>query len=126
MPQFFVDEDLAAAIEKLANPKPFEHLSFNTALRRVIVSLTAKTSQKPSGDDLSVSRIPARRALTPNSQQWAASIPELRDIRNLTSWKAICDHLKINPAGDSARRKLDKWVKENKPHWPDVPNTGSA
>ncbi len=92
----------------------------------MIISLTAKTSQKHNDDDLSVSWMPLRRAPTPNPQQWTESIPELRDIGNLTTWKAICDHLKINPAGDSARRKLDHWVKENKPHWPDVPGTGSA
>ena len=37
MPQFLVDEDLAAMVEKLAKPKPFENLSFNNALRRVLM-----------------------------------------------------------------------------------------
>ena len=36
MPQFTVDEDLAALVGKLAKPKPFENLSFNAALRRVL------------------------------------------------------------------------------------------
>ena len=36
MPQFSVDEDIAALVERLAKPKPFENLSFNAALRRVL------------------------------------------------------------------------------------------
>ena len=36
MPQFDVDEDLAALVERLAKPKPFENLSFSAALRRVL------------------------------------------------------------------------------------------
>jgi hypothetical protein len=37
MPQFNVDEDLAALVEKLAKPRPFEKLTFNAALRRVLL-----------------------------------------------------------------------------------------
>ena len=36
MPQFNVGEDLAALVERLAEPKPFERLSSNNALRRVL------------------------------------------------------------------------------------------
>jgi hypothetical protein len=52
---------------------------------------------------------------------WLKSIPELSNYTNLNTWRAICDHLKIDVAGDSARRKLKNWVIKNKPEWPDVP-----
>ena len=38
MPQFDVDEELAAVVERLAKPKPFQNLSFNDALWHVILS----------------------------------------------------------------------------------------
>ncbi len=126
MPQFTVDEDLAALVERLAKPKPFENLSFNTALRRV---LQEHINSKKADDDLekllaesmAAAKKEPKKAPSPNPQQWAASIPELRDKKGLKTWQAVCDLLMIETAGDSARRKLKNWVKANRPSWPPVP-----
>lgn len=60
------------------------------------------------------------KAPSPSAIEWANQIPELKLIPNLNSWQSICDYLGIDVSGDSARRKLDKWIKFNKPHWPDI------
>lgn len=128
MPQFFVDDDLAAAIWKLANPKPFEDLSFSTALRRVITLPRAADAKHKATDgvleELATYVAPSRRAPTPSARQWAEKIQELKGVRNLSTWNSICDYLEIKTAGDSARRKLQKWVENNRPLWPKVPDTG--
>jgi hypothetical protein len=130
MPQFTVDEDLAALVEKLAKPKPFENLSFNAALRRVLQS-HIDASKKVGRDEelerllaesLAAASIGVKKAPTPSPEHWVATVSELRTKKNLTSWKAICDALKIDTAGDSARRKLKNWVKANRPQWPAVPD----
>lgn len=36
MPEFHVDDEVVEAVWRRANPKPFENLTFNTALRRVL------------------------------------------------------------------------------------------
>jgi YesN/AraC family two-component response regulator len=113
MPQFTVDEDLARLVETLAKPKPFENLSFNNALRRVLEDLL-KNQSKPRKEGFEeLDKLLA--------ESRATTVPELKNKKNLTTWKAICDFLKINTAGDSARRKLRNWVKENKSDWPEVP-----
>lgn len=126
MPQFTVDEDLAALVERLAKPKPFENLSFNAALRRV---LQQHIKPKKVDDELEqllaesmalVQKAP-KKAPSPSPEQWAASVPELKAKKGLTTWKAICDLLKIDTGGDSARRRLKNWVKANRPAWPQVP-----
>lgn len=125
MPQFHVDAEVVAAIWKLANPKPFENLSFNTALRRVIDAFAQVVEHPNSSPEGLTTYATLRRAPTPSAKQWAANIQELKNVSNLNSWKFICDHLKIKTAGDSARRKLQKWVEENQPLWPRVPDAGS-
>ena len=125
MPQFTVDEDVAALVERLAKPKPFENLSFNAALRRVL-----QEHIKPKEVDVELEQLLAeslaakkelKKAPSPNPEQWAASVPELKGKGGLNTWKAVCDLLKIDTAGDSARRKLKNWVKANQPSWPSVP-----
>lgn len=126
MPQFTVDEDLAALVERLAKPKPFENLSFNAALRRV---LQQHIKPKKVDDELeqllaesmALAKKAPKKAPSPSPEQWAASVPELKSKRGLTTWKAICDLLKIDTGGDSARRRLKNWVKANRPAWPQVP-----
>ena len=126
MPQFTVDEDLAALVERLAKPRPFENLSFNVALRRV---LQEHVSPKKVDNDLeqllaesmAAAKREPKKAPSPSPQQWAASVPELKGKKALNTWQAICDLLKIDTAGDSARRKLKNWVKANRPNWPSVP-----
>ncbi len=126
MPQFTVDEDLAALVERLAKPKPFENLSFNAALRRV---LQEHIKPKKVDDELeqllaesmALAKKAPKKAPSPSPEQWAASVPELKNKKGLTTWRAICDLLKIDTGGDSARRRLKNWVKANRPAWPQVP-----
>jgi len=126
MPQFQVDEDLAALVERLAKPKPFENLSFNSALRRVLQGTSGIASKKPK--DLDANELLAelmgtpKRAASPSAAAWAASVHELKAKHGLGNWRSICDALKIDTGGDSARRKLQNWVKANRPNWPPVPD----
>jgi hypothetical protein len=130
MQQFDVDDELAALIERLAKPKPFENLSFNDALWRVIRAHIATSTTDDTVDpldklmegvraDLSNS---AKKAPSPSVTEWVASVPDLKNRKGLTSWKTVCVLLKIETAGDSARRKLKNWVKANRPGWPPVPD----
>lgn len=130
MTMYEVDDELAAVIERLAKKKPFENLSFQEGLRRVIQEYVPKA---PSVDvpelarQVSVENGPAvarsvvKKAPTPSAIEWAATVPELKKQRHLTTWKAITDSLDIETLGDSARRKLAAWVKTNRPIWPPVP-----
>ena len=58
---------------------------------------------------------------SPSAEEWAASVPDLKDKPRLNNWKAICDLLKVETGSDSARRRLRNWVKESRPSWPPVP-----
>jgi hypothetical protein len=62
-----------------------------------------------------------KKSSTPSPRHWIKNIPELSRRDNLNSWKDICDHLGIEVGRDSARRALERWVKENKPSWPEIP-----
>ena len=126
MPQFNVDEDIAALIEKLAKPKPFENLSFNSALRRVLQwhinpEKTDPELEQLLAESIALAKNPPKKVPSPSPQQWATSIPELKAENGLNTWKSICFLLKIETFGDSARRKLSNWVKANRPNWPSVP-----
>lgn len=132
MPQFLVDEDLARTIERLADPKPFENLSFNAALRRVISECLLSKKKVSKEDDmaeldqllaesLAMAARRAKKLPSPSSSSWAKEIPELRYKGNFGTWKSICIFLGIETKGDSARRKLADWVAENKPNWAPVP-----
>ena len=130
MPQFTVDEDVAALVEKLAQPKPFENLSFNAALRRVLknhIEVTQKghkddVLEKLLAESMAAAEAAPKKVPTPSPVEWLATVSELRSKKGLTTWKAICDALKIDTAGDSARRKLKNWVKANRAAWPAVPD----
>lgn len=126
MPQFTVDEDLAALVERLAKPKPFENLSFNAALRRVLQQhikpkKVDEELEQLLAESMALAKKAPKKAPSPSPQQWAASVPELKSKKGLTTWRAICDLLKIDTGGDSARRRLKNWVKANRPAWPQVP-----
>jgi len=130
MKTFEVEDDLIELVWKLAKPEPFESLSFSAALRKVLAGhLSGKADPKTdekSLDDwineiLAGQKAGPKKAPTPDASEWASSIPELKSKKSLNSWKAICDELHIDPAGDSARRKLKTWVKDNRPQWPPVP-----
>ncbi len=131
MSQFTVDDDLAALVERLAKQRPFENLSFNDALRRVLHGHVIPLARDKKGhelDDLiAESRAAARQAAakkapSPSPAEWVATVPELRSKKGLNTWKAVCDVLKIDTAGDSARRRLKNWVKSNHETWPAVPD----
>lgn len=139
MPQFHVEDDLARLVERLASPKPFENITFNDALKRVLERLLGKEAKEAlkveEKADALVAELDAqpaekqpqhsgKKAPSPSARDWADTVPELKDLKGLSTWKAICDHLKIKTAGDSARRKLKNWVKDNRPKWPDVPEIG--
>jgi hypothetical protein len=135
MPNFEVDDDLAELVWQLAKPRPFEQVTFSAALRRVLLganevsapvvgSSSPPASVRPSvAQPVIQSSAPhwQKKAPSPDPADWATSVPELRSLRNLNTWQAICDALRIKVAGDSARRKLRNWVRINKPDWPDVP-----
>lgn len=135
MPQFEVDNDLVEIVWQLARPKPFEQLTFNAALRRIlldanaVVATPASVGEPPvpgtSHRPLATTGLWQKKAPSPDPTEWAASIPELRGHRDLNTWQAICNVLRIKVAGDSARRKLRNWVKMNKPNWPEVPGIDS-
>lgn len=130
MPQFDVDEELAAVIERLAKPKPFQNLSFNDALWHVIRHYVTNEATIEDPDPLervlaearAKVALTAKKAPTPNVIMWVQSVPELKKHHHLTTWKAVCVHLKIETAGDSARRKLKNWVKANRSQWAPVPD----
>jgi len=126
MPKFDVDDDVAELVAHLAHKGPFEQLSFNDALKRVLSQLVAGqgagNGARSPHPRVAPSRIePLKKAPSPSATEWAASVPELRTRRGLSTWKAICDVLEIDPAGDSARRKLKAWVSLHRPTWPAVP-----
>lgn len=131
MPQFNVDDDLATLVERLAKQKPFENLSFNDALRRVLngrihTATNGKVKDKELDALLAESMAlyrnrMSKKAPTPSASDWVATVPELSGKKGLDTWRAICDTLKIDTAGDSARRRLSNWVKSNRPTWPTVP-----
>jgi hypothetical protein len=62
---------------------------------------------------------------SPDAYNYASKVQELKYLtsgRPVLTWKEICDSLKIDVAGDSARRRLKKWVEENHRDWPKVPD----
>ena len=62
------------------------------------------------------------KSSSPPVNDWINQIPELKGITpSLKTWKSICQRLNIDLRGASARLKLEDWVKENKPEWPEVP-----
>lgn len=131
MTAFEVDDDLAELVWRLAKPKPFEQLTFSSALRRILLDANTGPSKIDPITE-TPTRAPApvvvrnpppwqKKMPSPDPAAWAAGVPELRGHKNLATWQAICDVLRIKVAGDSARRKLRNWVKLNRPNWPDVP-----
>lgn len=76
-------------------------------------------SKKPSARkdrSRSVSKTPS-----PKPGDWLVNVPELSALPHTASWKDICDHLGINVASDSARRRLKSWVQDSGKNWPNIP-----
>jgi len=76
---------------------------------------------KPIPTDGKTYVIDSQKTGTPSVIEWVEKIPDLLRVTGLSSWQDICDHLGIPVEGDSARRRLKKWVKRNRPNWPTVP-----
>lgn len=142
MKQFEVEDDLVELVWQLANPAPFENLTFSGALRRVLGTHTPSIKERVSEervnemlaelaampDDEFAAKHPnyekprpRLRASSPKPQRWLASVPELSSVHELRTWRSICDYLNIAVGGDSARRKLADWVASHRPNWPPVP-----
>ncbi|MEH6639050.1 MAG: hypothetical protein V7717_07260 [Porticoccaceae bacterium] len=126
MPQYTVDEELALCVERLAKRKPFENLTFNEALRRVLeeeIQAQTITTGKTLGVFLAEEKVlHLKKASSPKPSDWLKGVPDLKGAGNFTSWKSICSFLNIDTAGDSARRRLKKWVEQNRVTWPEVPD----
>ena len=128
MAMYEVDDELAFQVDRLARRnKPFESLSFQEGLRRVLDQYVSKTMPELARQvvverAITTAQTVLRKAPTPSAIQWAQVVPELKKFKHFTTWKTITDHLDIDTAGDSARRKLKNWVKANKPDWPPVPD----
>ena len=82
---------------------------------------TVRSPSDPSPSQFKFKEI-GTKAPTPSAMDWVSKVPELNRLTHLRTWKDICDHLKIAVGRDSARRKLQKWVKEKHPRWHDVPS----
>ncbi|MCO5233718.1 MAG: type I restriction enzyme HsdR N-terminal domain-containing protein [Chitinophagales bacterium] len=82
---------------------------------------TNSSFKNQNSDRTNYSFTKLKKSGTPSVSDWVKQIPELRKIYGLNSWRDICDHLHIPVEGDSARRRLKKWVEQNKPNWVTVP-----
>jgi hypothetical protein len=141
MRPFPIEDDVVALVRELGKPQEWE--SFSDVLRRVLTELRGRDGNGGKPRDRSVEELFAEldalpnaaehaekyvaekrriRAASPDPQHWGSRVEELRSIRGLNTWQAICSHLRIEVGGDSARRKLQEWVKRNRPGWPPVPD----
>lgn len=133
--QYEIDDELAFLIDRHApRTKPFEHITLQEGLRRILnqylppagaptaVDITELARQVSIESAVSLARSIQKKAPTPSAIEWARSVPELAKFKHLTTWKAICDQLDIETLGDSARRKLAVYVRQEHPQWPPVPD----
>ena len=61
------------------------------------------------------------KRVSPNVSVWMSKVAELKTLSNVTSWQGICNHLGVATDGDSARRRLKKWIAVNNKNWPEIP-----
>lgn len=85
---------------------------------------TSKSVKALLAEPMALASKAPKKAPSPSPEQWAARVTDLKGKKGLTTWQAICDLLRIETAGGSARRKLKNWVKTNRPAWPSVPELG--
>lgn len=96
-------------ILKQTRRKPESATEARFSLEELLERATATAASSP------------KKAASPRASEWVSMVPELKQRQGLTSWKAICDYLEIDPEGDSARRTLKAWASINRPDWPAVP-----
>ena len=111
---------------------PAVGLDIKMSQKKVIIeairnSSTTNTSATKEGRSFRQNRLYANnssKSPSPDTYTYASKIPELKFLttqRPFLTWKEICDSFQIDVRGDSARRKFKKWVVNNKPSWPEVP-----
>ncbi|MCO6495914.1 MAG: DUF262 domain-containing protein [Bacteroidetes bacterium] len=62
-----------------------------------------------------------RKSNSPDPIIYASKVDELRKyIEESLTWKKLCDHLGIEVNKDSAKRALERWIKNNRPEWPEI------
>lgn len=115
-----VDYDAENGLEvKLSQKKRMSDV-VGTTQRPPVESLSYRIySQKRTGGYTSP------KSPSPDAYNYASKVSELKHLtsgRPFLTWKEICEHLKIEIGGDSARRRLKKWVEENHRDWPKVPD----
>jgi len=123
MPKYHVDAEVASKIEMLVKKEPFENITFNEALIRLLVLVPSDVSNRDDFLNDLLDSLPNKSNVksSPRPSEWVKEIPELSDKSKFSTWKSICDFLSIDVGADSARRKLQAWVASNRPHWPKVP-----
>jgi hypothetical protein len=138
--KFDIDDDVVDLVWELAKPRKFE--TFGEALRRLLSELRtgkpnggarhktvdelfAELDALPDAEEAAEKYIREKkrqRKPSPDPKLWVSQVPELRGVTGLTSWQAVCDHLRVQTGFDSARRKLQDFVREERPKWPPVPD----
>lgn len=86
----------------------------NSSVRQHSKTTIAKT--RPVNHAAKGSKSPS-----PSAYTWSRGVPELSKLSERVSWRAICDHLGIHVGGNSARRALKDWARENRRGWPAIP-----
>jgi hypothetical protein len=138
MPTFEIQDDVVELISQAVKPKPFESMSgalgrYFRAQQvappkdRTVEELLAELDALPDAEipirlPNYERKRPRMKAPSPEPTEWVKQIPELRSLPGLGSWKALCEHFGLDTNGDSARRRLQKWVAARHPEWPQVPD----
>ena len=106
-------EDLSRRWSKgmLRSPKSRSPAKIPTPIREMRENIAKNTQQHKS----------RTRTSSPRPGNWLRNVPELSALEYTASWKDICDHLGIEVTGDSARRRLKVWARDNDKKWPDIP-----
>lgn len=124
MPNYYVDAEIASRIEMLVKKEPFEELTFNEALLRLLALIPQEKAEADKILEGILGSIPDKPKVksSPRPHEWVMDVPELKGKKRFATWKSICDYLSIDVGSDSARRKLQAWVMTNRPNWPSVPD----
>ena len=83
----------------------------DTSPRRIKIIKTQHTNHPQKGS----------KSPSPSAYDWSQGVSELSKLSGRVTWRAICDHLGIQVGGDSARRALKDWARENRRGWPLIP-----
>ena len=114
------------SIDKNSIENEFQDEEIESYLKIRFTELITPKAQYSEGETLNQVKDPIsisnkNKSPTPSVIKWIKNIPELSKKTDLSSWKDICNYLKIEVGGNSARRALKRWIKENKPNWTEIP-----